>query len=70
MKVETMRWYRIEVDGVPHVVRMDGRIMKWCVVDYYDGRLWCAGSLGQCKKFITQHIPEGIYDKEGAYHGN
>lgn len=69
MKVESMRWYRIVVDGVPHVVRVDGRIMKWCVVDYYDARLWCAGSLGQCKKFITQHIPEGTYDKEGAYHG-
>ena len=36
MKVESMRWYRIVVDGVPHVVRVDGRIMKWCVVDYYD----------------------------------
>ena len=70
MKVETMRWYKIVVDGVPRVVRVDGRIMKWCVVDYYDARLWCAGSLGQCKKFITEHIPEGIYDKEGGYHGN
>ena len=70
MKVESMRWYRIVVDGVPHVVRVDGRIMKWCVVDYYDSRLWCAGSLAQCKKFIVNHIPEGIYDKEGAYHGN
>ena len=70
MKVETMRWYKIVVEGVAHVVRVDGRIMKWCVLDYYDGRLWCAGSLGQCKKFITQHLPEGIYDKEGAFHGN
>lgn len=70
MKVQVMRWYRIVIDGQEHIVRIDGRIMKYCVVDYYDARLWCAGSLGQCKKFITQHIPDGIYDKEGAYHGN
>ncbi len=64
MKVAVMRWYRILIDGQEHIVRIDG------VVDYYDARLWCAGSLSLCKKFITQHIPEGIYDKEGAYRGN
>ena len=58
------------IDGVEHVVRVDGRIMKWCVVDYYDARLWFTGSLGKCKKFIEQHIEEGTYGKEGEYFGN
>lgn len=36
MKIEVNRWYRVLIDGQEHVVRVDGRIMKWCVVDYYD----------------------------------
>lgn len=69
MKIEVNRWYRVLIDGQEHVVRIDVRMMKLCVIDYYDARLWFTGSLGQCKKFISEHIQEGIYDKEGAYHG-
>lgn len=50
MKIEKMRWYKILVDGVEHIVRVDDCVMKYCVIDYYDGRLWTTGSATKCKK--------------------
>lgn len=52
MKIEKMRWYKIQVDGREHIVRVDDRIMKYCVIDYYDGRLWFVGSVAKCKKWV------------------
>lgn len=52
MKIEKRRWYKIAIDGVEHIVRIDDSIMKYCVVDYYDGRLWFTGSIARCKKWI------------------
>lgn len=55
MKVQKMRWYRVMVDGVEHIVRLDDSIMKYAVVDYYDGRLWFTGSCARCKSWIEKH---------------
>lgn len=52
MKIEKRRWYKIAIDGVEHIVRIDDSIMKYCVVDYYDARLWFTGSIAKCKKWI------------------
>lgn len=56
MKIEKMRWYKIIVDGVPHIVRVDDRIMKYSVIDYYDGKLWFTGSCAKCKMWVLNHI--------------
>lgn len=60
MKIEKMRWYKILVDGVEHIVRVDDRIMKYCVIDYYDGRLWTTGSAAKCKKWVDNHLLKRI----------
>ena len=49
MKIEKMRWYRVIVAGLERIVRVDDRIMKYAVIDYYDGRIWTTGSWAQCK---------------------
>ena len=54
MKIDKMRWYKIIVDNVIHIVRVDDRIMKYCVIDYYDDRLWFTGSLAKCKKWVEE----------------
>lgn len=54
MKIETRRWYKVLIDGRYHIVRIGDTIMKYCVVDYYDGRLWFTGSIGACKKWIQE----------------
>ena len=60
VKIEKMRWYKILVDGVEHIVRVDDRIMKYCVIDYYDGRLWTTGSVTKCKKWVDDHLLKRI----------
>lgn len=67
MKIEKMRWYKIIIDGRERIVRVDDQVMKYCVVDYYDSRLWFTGSCAGCKKFIENHLYSG-YDKNGGYH--
>ena len=54
MKIEKRRWYKVRIDGRYHIVRIDDSIMKYCVVDYYDSRLWFTGSIGACKKWIQE----------------
>ena len=54
MKIEKNHWYKVWVDGVEHIVKVDDRIMKYCVIDYYDGRLWFTGSAAKCKKWIEE----------------
>lgn len=56
MKIEKMRWYKTIIDGREHIVRVDDRIMKYCVIDYYDGKLWFTGSCASCKRFVLEHI--------------
>ena len=56
MKIEKMCWYKIIINGPEHIVRVDDSIMKYCVVDYYDGRLWFTGSCSGCKKFIAENL--------------
>lgn len=53
-KIQKMKWYKIAVDGMEHVVRIDDNIMKYCIVDYYDARLWFTGSINACKKWIEE----------------
>ena len=56
MKIDKMRWYRIRPNGPcgeSHIVRIDDTVMKYAVVDYYDGRLWFVGSLPKCKAWIN-----------------
>lgn len=60
MKIEKMRWYKILIDGVEHIVRVDDRIMKYCVIDYYDGRLWFTGSVAKCKKWIEERRTHNV----------
>lgn len=64
MKIEKMRWYKILVDGVQHIVRVDDRIMKYCVIDYYDGKLWYTGSCAKCKTWVLNHV-DGYVDNNG-----
>lgn len=64
MKIEKMRWYKIVVDGIKHIVRVDDRIMKYCVIDYYDGKLWFTGSCAKCKTWVLNHI-DGYIDNNG-----
>ena len=54
MSIQKMRWYKIIIDGQEHIVRVDDSIMKYCVVDYYDGRLWFTGSISKCKKWVEE----------------
>lgn len=54
MKIEVNRWYKILVDGVEHIVRVDNRIMRYCVIDYYDGRLWYTGPMAKCKRWVEE----------------
>ena len=61
MKIDKMRWYKIIVDGVSHIVRVDDCIMKYCVVDYYDGRLWFTGSCAACKKWVSDRLADHFY---------
>ncbi len=63
MKIDKMRWYKIIISGMERIVRVDDRIMKYCVIDYYDGRLWHTGSCASCKKFILDNLSNR---KEGA----
>lgn len=55
MKIQKMKWYRIIIDGQVHIVRVDDSIMKYAVIDYYDGRLWFTGSCQACKQFIEKY---------------
>ena len=52
MRIEKNKWYKVLIDGREHIVRVDDRIMKYCVVEYYDGRLWFVGSIAKCKKWV------------------
>lgn len=61
MSIEKMRWYKIIVDGVSHIVRVDGRIMKYCVIDYFDGKLWFTGSCAKCKLWVKNHLDNSVY---------
>ena len=47
-----------------HIVRVDDRIMKYCVIDYYDGKLWYTGSCARCKTWVLNHI-DGYVDNNG-----
>ena len=58
MKIEKNRWYKIRVDGREHIVKVDDRIMKYCVIEYYDGRLWFTGSCVKCKQWILDRLSE------------
>ena len=53
-KIQKMKWYKVVIDGVEHIVRIDDNIMKYCVVDYYDARLWFTGSIASCKRWIEE----------------
>lgn len=61
MKIDKMRWYKVIIDGVTHIVRVDDSIMKYCVVDYYDGRLWFTGSCARCKAWIQDRLADKFY---------
>ena len=64
MKVEKMRWYKVDIDGKKHIVRVNDRIMKYCVIDYYDGKLWFTGSCARCKKWVEHHLDSTLYHYE------
>ena len=61
MNIDKMRWYKIIVDGVSHIVRVDDCIMKYCVIDYYDGKLWFTGSCAKCKLWVKNHLDDSVY---------
>lgn len=69
MKIEKMKWYKILVDGVDHIVRVDDRIMKYCVIDYYDSRLWFTGSSAKCKKWVEDHLNKQVDNGKTIYMG-
>ncbi|MBO7257958.1 MAG: hypothetical protein J6V11_03355 [Alphaproteobacteria bacterium] len=53
-KIQKNKWYRVVIDGQEYVVRVDDNIMKYCVIDYYDARLWFTGSITACKKWVEE----------------
>ena len=53
-KIQKRKWYRVIIDGQEYIVRIDDNIMKYCIVDYYDARLWFTGSIAACKKWIEE----------------
>lgn len=67
MKINKNRWYKVIIEGRQHIVRVDDRIMKYCVIDFYDGKLWFTGSCASCKRFVIEHIDSGFihYDVQG-----
>ena len=67
MKIDKNRWYKVILEGRQHIVRVDDRIMKYCVIAYYDGKLWFTGSCASCKRFVLEHIDSGFihYDVQG-----
>ena len=54
MGIEKMRWYKVIIDGQEHIVRVDDQIMKYCVIEYYDGRVWTTGTIKKCKAWIEE----------------
>ena len=60
MKIDKNRWYKIIIDGHERIVRVDDRIMKYCVIDYYDSRLWFTGSIKACKKWVDDRLMKRI----------
>lgn len=54
MKIEKNKWYKVLIDGYEHIVRIDDRVMKYCIIEYYDGRLWFTGSISKCKTWIEE----------------
>ena len=54
MSIQKRTWYRVLIDGMEHIVRVDDSIMKYCVVDYHDGRIWTTGTITKCKKWIEE----------------
>lgn len=54
MKIEKRRWYKVLIDGWYHIVRIDDAVMKYCVIDYYDARLWFTGTVSACKRWIDE----------------
>ena len=53
-KIQKRKWYRVIIEGHEYIVRIDDNIMKYCIVDYYDARLWFTGSIAACKKWIEE----------------
>lgn len=53
-KIQKRKWYRVIIEGQEYIVRIDDNIMKYCIVDYYDARLWFTGSIAACKKWIEE----------------
>ena len=60
MKIEKMRWYKVVIAGLERIVRVDDRIMKYAVIDYYDGRIWTTGSCLKCKKWIQDNLSKDV----------
>lgn len=52
--ISLMKWYKVTIDGQERIVRVDNRIMRYAVIDYYDSRLWFTGSAARCKKWIEE----------------
>ena len=66
MSIDKMRWYKVIIDGRDHIVRVDDRIMKYCVIDYYEGKLWFTGSCVRCKDCVKQRLDRSFihYDMQ------
>lgn len=56
MTIEKMKWYKVLVDGQSYIVRIDDRIFRYCVLDYYDGRMWTFGTLKKCRDWVNNHL--------------
>lgn len=56
-KIVKHRWYKVIIDGQEHIVWITDRILKYCITDYYDDRVWTHGSLAKCKNWIRERRP-------------
>lgn len=51
--IDVNTWYRVVIDGEERIVRIDTYIIRYAIVDYYDGRVWyISKNLKACKKWI------------------
>lgn len=53
-----MVWYKVIIDGQEHIVRIDGTVFRFAIVDYYDGRIWSYGKLAECRKWVAERRQE------------
>lgn len=56
LEINGWEWYKVILDSTEYIVRIQDIPVRYCVIDYYDGRLMTVGSLVKCKKWIAERV--------------